>query len=214
MAGWALGLAIVPCCGGITTLVGIGLAITVLVKSRHGRDHGKALAISALVIGALWLVAGVVAVALGAFNDLTQDAERDSSGEVVSRDEMAPAKLRAGDCFDYPDLFGSSAADPEVEAATVTAVPCLQAHQFEVYKTFEIPGDHFPGKDRVQRIAAEGCLPAFRAFVGRPYGRSQLEPYVLYPQSNSWRLLDDRGVTCIVGNPHELTTGSLKQSRL
>ena len=57
------------------------------------------------------------------------------------------------------------------------------------------------------------CFAAFRDFVGVPYGKSRLEPYVMYPQANSWRLLDDHEVTCAVGEPGHLTTGRLEGSR-
>jgi len=212
MAGWALGLAIVPCCGGITTLVGIGLAIAVLVKSRDGREHGKGLAIAALIIGGLWIIGTIVAVLLGAFNDLTEDADRDSSGHVTGRSEIAPTKLRVGDCFDDGALFGHT-GDDDVEGSMVTVTPCTDAHQFEAYKVFEIPGDKYPGEERVGRMAEEGCLPAFRAFIGKAYGKSRIESYMYFPVAVSWRLLDDHEVTCVVGRPGELTTGTLKRSR-
>jgi hypothetical protein len=53
----------------------------------------------------------------------------------------------------------------------------------------------------------------FRGFVGIPYGRSKLEPYTWNPTASSWRLLDDHGATCAVGEPGKLTTGSLEGSR-
>jgi hypothetical protein len=211
MAGWALGLAIVPCCGGITTLVAIGLAITVLVKSRHGVNHGKGLAISALIIAGLWLVAGVVAVILGVFNDLTQDADRDSTGQVTQRDEISTSKVRVGDCLDDPGMFGIRGEADRGEP--ISAVPCDQPHQFEAYFTFELDGDRYPGEERARDLASRGCDQTFSAFVGRPYQRSQLEQYMYYPSSGSWRLLKDHSVICLVGSPNEVTTGTLEGSR-
>jgi Septum formation len=210
MAGWALGLAILPCFG-IGWFVSVGLAIAVLVRSRDGRAHGKGLAIAALVIDGLWVVVFFVLVAVGFVQDLRADAERDPTGRVSHRDEVSVQKIRTGDCLDYPGLFGSE--DEAVASATVDAVPCDQPHQFQAYRSFTIPGDSYPGRDRVEQQATEGCFAAFRDFVGVPYGRSKLEPYYLYPQANSWRLLDDHSVTCLVAEPGRLTTGTLEGSR-
>jgi hypothetical protein len=207
MAGWALGLAIVPCFG-IGPFVAIGLAIAVLVQSRDGRDHGKGLAIAALAIAPLWIIGFVVAAVVGAVGDLTTDADRDSQGQVVGRDEMSTLKIRAGDCFDYPELLEEQAS------GTVTAVPCVAPHQFEAYFEFFLPDGDYPGDDRVSLISARRCLREFHAFVGVPYGQSTLEPYNLYPSSMTWRVFDDRKVTCAVTDPDSTsTTGSLRNLR-
>ena len=210
MAGWALGLAIVPCCGGVTTLVGLGLGITVLVKSRDGRDHGKGRAIAAIVIAALWIVVGIVAGVAGAFSQLTADADRDESGRVTSRDEISVSKVRTGDCLDYPEL--ASGEEP-VEAVTVTAVPCGEPHQFEAYHAVRLEDGGYPGEEEVRRRADVGCLDAFRDFVGTTYRRSQLETFFLYPTERSWRLLDDRTIVCLLGAPGEELVGSAEGSR-
>jgi hypothetical protein len=43
------------------------ISIVVLVRGRRGGVPGRGLAVAGVVVGALWLVAGVVALALGAF---------------------------------------------------------------------------------------------------------------------------------------------------
>ena len=210
MAGWALGLAIVPCCGGITTLVGLGLGITVLVKSRDGRDHGRGLAIAAIVIAALWIVVGIVAAVAGVFTGLTADAERDGSGRVTSREEISINKVRAGDCLDYPELANG---DEDIEATTVTAVPCKQPHQYEAYHEVRLEDGGYPGEEEVGRRAEVACLEAFRDFVGTSYRRSRLETSYLYPTASSWRLLDDRTIVCLLGKPGGGLVGSVEGSR-
>jgi Septum formation len=212
MAGWALGLAIVPCCFGISTLVGIGLAITVLVRSRHGQNHGKGLAIAALVIGPLWIIGGIVAGVAGALDDLTQDADRDSAGRVTDRSTISVLKLRDGDCFNQTAI-ADKLDDETVETKEAEVMPCSDLHQFEVYEVYDLPDGDYPGEDKLSRSSALRCITAFADFVGKPYGKSRLEPYVLYPQPFSWRVLHDRSVTCFVGEPHRLTTGTLEGSR-
>jgi hypothetical protein len=52
--------AIVPC----TSLIGLVVSIVALVRTRRGAP-GRGLAIAGTVVGALWIVAAVAAVALG-----------------------------------------------------------------------------------------------------------------------------------------------------
>lgn len=207
MAGWALGLAIVPCCFGITTVVGIVLGIIVLVRSRDGRDHGKGMAIAAVIIGPLWIVAGIVGGIVGALDDLTGDADRNESGEIVSPDEMSLLKVRTGDCFTAPGLTDGEPVD------SVQAVPCREPHEFEAYADFELPDGDYPGESRMSGSSARRCLDEFRAFVGVSYGDSRLEPYNLYPTSTSWRVFDDHTITCALTRPGHLLTGSAQGSR-
>jgi hypothetical protein len=214
MAGWALGLAIVPCCFGITTLVGIGLAITVLVKSRHGVDHGKGLAIAALVIGPIWLALSAIGLATGMISDLTSDAQRDESGQVTTRSEQSVWKLRNGDCFDDTGLSGLEGDEDSADGPpSVTGVPCHQAHQFEVFHQFDLAKAVYPGDEEVGDLAIDGCAKEFRAFVGVPFRRSRLDMFSLYPDSTAWSELDERTVTCAIGQRDELTTGSLRATR-
>lgn len=206
-AGWALGLAAAPCCG-LTSVVGIVLAIVVLARSRQGVDHGRRLAIAALVIGPIWVALGVVAAATGMF-DLTSDAARDEGGKVAVRSEQSAQKLRSGDCFDE---LGEGADDSEL-AETVIAVPCAQPHQFEIYHEFDLAGDTYPPPEKVSRLAEDGCSAEFRPFVGVTYDASDLEVAWLTPSLETWDALGDRSVDCLVSLPDELTTGTLENSR-
>jgi hypothetical protein len=214
MAGWALGLAIVPCFFPVATLVSIGLAITVLIRSRDGRNHGRGLAIAALVIAPLWIVGFIVAFAVGLFTELQQDAERDESGQVTESSQVSTLKIRVGDCFDHPGL---AELDPDSDEAdetpSVTAVPCADPHDFEAYHAYDLSDPDYPGESAVTESAATACFAQFKPFVGIAYPKSDLEPYFLYPTTRSWRLLDDRTVTCLIGEPGRKTSGTLRGSR-
>lgn len=62
----ALVLAVVPC----TAVVGLVVSVVALVRSRRG-GAGRGLAIAGVVVGALWVLAAVAAVAFG-FTSLWQ----------------------------------------------------------------------------------------------------------------------------------------------
>lgn len=211
MASWALGLSLALCIP-FGFLIGSGLAITVLVRSHRRRvNYGKRKAIAALVIAGFMLTANV-AYAVVVFLTGLDETERDSSGQVVEAGTVTLDRLRVGDCFTGGGLDGL-ADDTETEASfSAEVVPCSRAHQAEVYHSFEIVSDSYPGDDVVEARLKE-CLPKFRPFIGQSYKRSRLEVFSFYPSSATWRF-GDHEVVCVVAE-RDLTdvTGSLAGSR-
>ena len=219
MAGWSLGLAIFGC-SLITWVLAVVFAIQVLTRSsRERRDHGRGLAIAALVIAGLWLVLlglSVVSYLVSAPEEQagSPDDERvtDSrTGEELPR--VMPSKLRLGDCFDDSALSGLEADGNTVVSDLATVVPCERLHDFEVYAIRTIESADFPGEDAVQVMASEGCARAFKPYVGEAYGPSDLDFWLYYPTKRSWELLDDKQFTCVVGEPGTKTVGSLEGTK-
>ena len=211
MAGWSLGLALALCFAPLTTMVSIGLAIAVLVRGRDGRDHGKGLAIGALVIDGIVIVGSLGLLTLGVVTGLTAGAERDAEGRVTERQEVSTMKIREGDCVDDPRLLG--AGDESVIATSIEAVPCGEAHDLEAYQVFDLTMDDYPGDQRTFELAARQCLKAFQPFVHRSYRSSELDFWTYYPQRRGWQLFHDRAVVCVIGHPDHKTRGSLEGSR-
>ena len=210
MAGWALGLSIFNCFS-VGALVAIGLAIAVLVKGqRDGRNHGRGMAIAALIISALWIVGIVVFVVLVVTGKIEiDDSQRDNSGELTEQQDISPSSLRARDCIGVGEL----AEMLDEGMYEVTAVPCSEPHSAEVYRVFDLADGDYPGDGEVVRLSETGCLNAFRDFVGVPPARSTLDVTFLHPQSTSWRITGDREVLCFVSEVDALTTGSLEGAK-
>lgn len=210
MAGWALGLSILNCFS-VGVFVAIGLAIAVLVKgNRDGRNHGKGMAIAALIISVLWIMAFVVFVVLAVTGRIEiDDSRRDDSGEIREEQSIASNLLRAGDCLGVGEV-DEMMRDNQYEH---TAVPCSKPHSGEVYHVFDLADGDYPGDGEVIRLAENGCLDAFRPYVGLPPARSVLEVVYLHPESIGWRIADDREVICLVVEVDESTTGSLEGAR-
>lgn len=195
-AGWALGLSIADCCG-IGALVGIGLGVKVLRNSRDGRDHGKGLAIAAIVVGAIrtallaiYLVVLLVLALTGHLDDVTQDTPNQTadSGWISNQD------LRRGDCFDDQTLSAAGRGDTHV-AGTVKVVPCARPHQFETFLTFRMPAGDYPGQRAVDRAAVR-CLTSFEDYVGTPWRRhGELDVSYYYPTKENWTR-GTRSITC------------------
>ncbi|MGH8993432.1 MAG: septum formation family protein [Acidimicrobiia bacterium] len=152
------------------------------------------------------LLALVAAVA-GACND----AERDADGQVQTSGDLSVYELRTGDCFNGGQRVAEEVGK-ERTVDQVTAVPCGQAHDNEVFAVFDHPAAKdadFPGEEAVNQVAQDGCLERFEAYVGRPYAGSDLQVAVIAPAEKSWTEEDDRAIVCIVYGDGRLT-GSQK----
>jgi hypothetical protein len=94
----------------------------------------------------------------------------------------------------------------------VDTVSCSSPHKVEAYATFLATGSSFPGDERMKTIAQDGCLTRFSDFVGKPLSSSSLDIFYLAPTSNSWNLLNDRTVVCLVQSPTSVS-GTLRNSQ-
>ena len=112
--------------------------------------------------------------------------------------------LDIGTCFDDPESFD--------EVTDVPVVECGEPHDNEVFTTFDIPGDEYPGDDAVNNAAENGCLAGFEPYVGLDYASSVYDIGWFTPTQDSWDT-GDREVICFV---YEVTfakiTGSVQGS--
>jgi hypothetical protein len=103
--------------------IGLILAIVVLVRSRDGRNHGKGLAIGAVVVS----VVSVVALAGGIYG-LTQ----------IDWDDLLPVEqLETGECLNASNLTD----DSEDFVEDIEEVSCDGPHDAEVLVTKELTQD-------------------------------------------------------------------------
>lgn len=205
MAGWALGLSL----AGVTP-VAFGLAIAVLVRSRKdGRNHGKGLAIAALICSVVITVLTVAVIAMYFLNGW-DETRRDDDGRIVDEGAVSTDRLRVGDCFDDQTVADAPPESYEIDASgEVLAVPCSEPHQFETIHILEVAGDDFPGMDAIHSHAA-GCLDVWEEFTGTPYlsdERYELSYY--YPDERSWRWGARRIVCNIYPRDESLMIGSI-----
>ena len=111
--------------------------------------------------------------------------------------------LKVGDCLDEP-------AGEEI--TNVNRVDCSEPHDSELYATFDLAGDSYPGASVVEEAAVDGCLDAFEPYVGREYATSRLEVWWLEPSRESWSD-GDREIACMLSEPGGVDfTGSMKDS--
>lgn len=104
--------------------------------------------------------------------------------------------LAVGACFDDVDAFLNEGEDEEV--TNLPIVDCAEPHDNEVFHTFEVEADSFPGMEKLGEIADQGCYEAFEDYVAMPYPESRFDFMYLIPTKNGWKWLRDRQVTCFL----------------
>lgn len=152
-----------------------------------GRPTTGKLAVTALVTGALVIVAGgigTVAVLTHGFRKPVKTVYH----------QAAVFRLRPGECIDIPN--GSSP----------TAVSCTAPHDAEVFGTFTLPGSAWPGPAAVRHEASTGCDTRLVSYLNPQLAISLAQTYV-YPSQGDWSA-GTRTVVCEV----RAATGQLTQS--
>lgn len=134
-------------------------------------------------------IAAIVGGAVAAVIGITAAAERNAAGEITTAGAVDAFEARVGDCFD-DEAFETS------EISEIPAVPCSEPHDNEIYATYDISGE-WPGADRVEELAYEGCLERFARVIGKGYEDSVIDYTAIYPSEGSWEQREDREVLCV-----------------
>ncbi len=141
-----------------------------------------------------WLIVGLVFAGGSIYNFFTS-ADRDESGVVVGAGEVASNDLRVGDCLLYPDEVGS---DGSFEFESLTAVPCGEPHDMEIFAQIPMPSGPYPGVAALTEYGEERCAEPFETYVGLPVEHEARLIYsVSYPFEESWDA-GDRNLDCVI----------------
>ena len=132
------------------------------------------------------------------------EAARDDSGAVASEGAVDPLDVEVGDCVKEPTASGTA-----TEVESVSAVPCDQPHDGEIYATFDLPDGEFPGDEQVSTAGEQRCVEEFATYVGISYEESAYELSTLFPSQETWEQ-GDREYVCIAVDPAGELTGSVK----
>ena len=160
----------------------------------------RVLAVSALAFAALGLTG---CSALNQFLPSSQPSRDANTGEVVEKQDNADVfSLRVGDCVDTDSSMSG-------EISGLPMIPCDQSHTDEVYFSYMVESEEFPGEDAIIAEAEQKCVPAFETFIGIGYQDSVLEYWPMYPTEGSWSD-GDREVLCLAYDPAAATVGTLK----
>ena len=129
-------------CTCIGALVAIPLAIVVLLRSRDGRNHGKGLAIAALIIS----VISVIGVGVGGY--FVYD---------YAKDFKNVDDLTRGDCITAKGLVD----DASESVTDIKSVSCSSDHDGEVLATSSLSGAEADAYGQTTPVAI--CTPSVTA---------------------------------------------------
>jgi Domain of unknown function (DUF4190)/Septum formation len=198
-SGWAIASFVL----GSLSVVVLSVIFAFIALSRIKRlgQRGRGLAIAGLALSAFWIVVVVVAIVAANAGKATRSA---ATGVITHRGHINAFSLRVGDCFDNP--AGAQTVN------TVTAIPCDQPHNAQIYAKFKLTGSDFsyPGAAAVAERARNGCN-ARTGSVNKPMTTSAMTVRILLPDETSW-VAGQRTVGCMVVNPIATVTTSLLNS--
>ncbi len=116
--------------------------------------------------------------------------------------------------LDYADLkVGECVQDmnPPGAFVGVRVVDCEdEAHTDEVYATFQLPQQSWPGETTVEDLAWSGCDARFEHYVGVSADDTELDESMFSPEKDTWS--DDRTVVCTVSDGVGKQRGSLRDA--
>ncbi|TDT38122.1 putative regulator of septum formation [Streptomyces sp. BK208] len=180
--------------------VGLVLGLVALAGIRKRGERGKGFAVAGCVLSALGLALWTLTLSTGVAADLW-DGFRDAA-----RGDGTAYSLREGQCFTTP---GGSLQGVTYD---VDQVPCDEAHDGEVFASFDLPDGRYPGDGEITRAADDRCYALQDAYAMDRWALpADVDVYYLTPTAASWRT-GDRGITCLFGNTDEqdTLTGSLR----
>jgi len=198
-SGWAIASFVL----GLLSVVVLSaiFAFIALRKIKRLRQRGRGLAVAGLALSGFWVVVLVAAIVAANVGKATRSA---TTGVITHRGHMNAFSLRVGDCFDNPT--GAHTVN------TVTAIPCDQPHNAQIYAKFKLAGSDlsYPGAAVVAQRARSGCNARIGS-VDKAITTGAMTMRILLPEETSWTA-GHRTVSCMVVNPTATLTTSLLNS--
>jgi hypothetical protein len=147
-----------------------------------------------------WIPAIAIVLAVGYF----ASARRDGSGQVTDGGTLSVTDLRVGDCFDAGD---------ETTISDVDAIPCNEAHPYQVFHVQDHPTASYPTDAEFSAIFESVCVGPFETFVGMSYVSSALYADMITPSEESFDD-GDREYVCVLYDPaNEALTSTMEGAR-
>jgi hypothetical protein len=199
MSGFAIASFIFGLLGAVVFSVIFGFVA--LRKIQRLGQRGRGLAIAGLVLSGIWIIVITLAI-IGAS---TGKATRSSAtGLITHSGRINVFSLDVGDCFNNPS--GAQTVN------TVTAIPCDQPHNAQIYAKFRLtgPDSGYPGAAAVAQMARNGCNARIGS-INKSMTNGAMTVRILLPEEAAW-LSGRRTVSCMVVNPKADLTSSLLDS--
>ena len=190
--GFAIASLVLGLLGGSVLALIFGFVALGRIRRSNGAKSGRGLAITGIVLGGIVLAALVIVVGTA----IADQADRDSSGDVVGGGSMDAMSIEVGDCL----TDGLPGDGEEQLVSSVRATPCNEPHTAQIVASFDLTGTVFPGEDAVATIVDERCADLVGNALNRASDAYELSTLSLYPTEVTWTVQHDREVLCGVAS--------------
>jgi Septum formation len=150
-------------------------------------------------LGTVGLIALLVCVIVGVAAGVTAWLTHGFDGTVTVRYQQAAVfSAQVGDCINLTP-----------NGAVVHVVPCAAAHDAEVFGTFHLSGDKWPGTAAIRQEASSGCAIRLAGYLNPQLAATNLAQSYVYPGQQAWDA-GERTVVCEVRSTSGTLTGSVR----
>jgi hypothetical protein len=195
-SGWAIASFVLGLLGVVVLSAIFG--VVALRRIKRLGQRGRGLAIAGLVLSGIWIVLIVAGAGAAQLGSATRSP---TTGKITHSGSLSAFSLAVGDCFNNP--VGATSV------TSVTAIPCNQPHNAQIYAKFNLSGSDFsyPGTPALLRLATNGCNARIGS-LDKSKITNSMTIRLLYPLADSW-LDGERTVACMIANPTANITSSL-----
>lgn len=174
--------------------IGLVLGIVAFAQIKKKGERGKGMAVAGSILSSVGLAFLVVGLVTGGARDFVDDFKEGM------RDAASPSfPVGEGECFNAP----GNRLDRLEYAYQVDATPCSGRHTGEVFGSFRVNFDSYPGDLAITSLADRRCTALSRSYVkDLPEAPGGVEVYYFAPSHETWKR-GDREVTCIFGSADE-----------
>ncbi len=180
--GFAIASLVLGIIGG--AVISAIFGFVALGKIKRTGDRGRGMAVAGIFLSVMWVII-LLTVTVGNLGRAT----RGSNGQINKGGTLSVFSLHVGDCFNLPSSLSSIQA--------VTAIPCTQSHDAQVFATFTLSGSTYPAN--IKQLGDQGC-EGRKGSVNTSLITSSINIYGFYPDQNGWDN-GSRNVQCVISNP-------------
>jgi hypothetical protein len=180
--GFAIASLVLGIIGG--AVISAILGFVALGKIKRTGERGRGMAVAGIFLSVIWIII-LLTVTVGNLGRAT----RGPNGQVNKGGTLSVFSLHVGDCFNLPSSLSG--------IQTVTAIPCTQSHDAQVYATFSLGGSAYPAN--IKQLGDQGCEER-KGSVNTSLVTSSMNIYSFYPDQNGWAS-GSTSVQCAIASP-------------
>jgi hypothetical protein len=154
----------------------------------RARRWPRVLLVTGFVLAAAAIVGGAIAIVGSVTHGFKKPVK-------VTYKKSALFSLKTGDCFD-------------AQGQSYSLTSCDDPHQAEVFATFSLAGQQYPGSTAIAAAAGQGCASRLTGYLNPQLAISLASAYV-YPDATAWKA-GTRTVICEVRTSSGDLTGSVR----